>query len=1048
MSQPFPVADSQMLEIHVSEDLNMPVSDVQMVMVAHATNSQDLREFSMPDGQRRTESLVHSSSPVNSAKSNFQTTEMDPKLGFHESVQFVKSTHGFGEVGAYCSAPIPSLSSKRKAEVEPVNICSGSLLSPVPNKRVTQMLSISPPGGFIQPLGTNKKGEQMQCRLSSATMQNHTASKKIGTNDFAKLNSHRLQTPKGRTIPMTSTSKVTNGSSEAVRSKMRESLGAALELACPNQDSSANGEISKTQDTTDQISGMACPPQSDMSVSDVAFDKFEDVKNATSSGAANRPCDGQGSATLHPSVDNTVESDCFKDFQLANEDVSYTDNFFTKDELLQGNGLTWAWEMDMVSSGMDEVLSVANSEMVHEDGDGNKHDEVRKSPLDLAHEIEGELYKLYGGVNKKYKEKGRSLLFNLKDRNNPELCERVMAGAISPERLCSMTAEELASKELSEWRMAKAEELAQMVVLPDTDVNMRRLVRKTHKGEYEVEREDDISMDAKEEERSTLIPTDDDTKVKDAVPKSGQENHEISGRLIIPNEGSDLMQGIIVDEMKDADFLPPIVSLDEFMESLDSEPPFENLPVDAGQPKGLSKKENGETGDKVVTADVLSNVPVEDVSKKTYKEVEQCTAEKFKQSPVVQKIATSESMPPVEYLWQGSLQLSISSSVGVLGTFKSGERTSTNEWPASLEVKGRVRLDAFKKFLKDLPMSRSRSVMVVHFSLKDSALEDEKATLCEAVESYVSDERLGFAEPTSGVELYLCPPKSRIADMLIEHVSKDIAEMLNFTSNGLIGIAVWRKAHLSSSTISPDSSSHHKDGLKRQHTSARRQQVKDVNVSSNSMSKRPVAQPIPKPPPKVVDDDDDDIPPGFGPGVTRDDDDLPEFNFSGNVNHTAKPSMGCNVINLSRQPLLQRPVDHMRQLVQKYGQTMKTPSRDSGGVALGLEPWEDDEDDDIPEWRPQLPHQNYPLHQEQILSTVGQQYLQRNVVRPNLATPPQLQGGSQNIAPTWQRGPRYAQLGVSEHVSLGNLIVPGQQQVRLPAQGTHWRHDIPRSREL
>ena len=34
------------------------------------------------------------------------------------------------------------------------------------------------------------------------------------------------------------------------------------------------------------------------------------------------------------------------------------------------------------------------------------------------------------------------------------------------------------------------------------------------------------------------------------------------------------------------------------------------------------------------------------------------------------------------------------------------------DWPRSLEIKGRVRLDAFEKFLQELPQSRSRAVMV------------------------------------------------------------------------------------------------------------------------------------------------------------------------------------------------------------------------------------------------------------------------------------------------------------------------------------------------
>jgi hypothetical protein len=45
-------------------------------------------------------------------------------------------------------------------------------------------------------------------------------------------------------------------------------------------------------------------------------------------------------------------------------------------------------------------------------------------------------------------------------------------------------------------------------------------------------------------------------------------------------------------------------------------------------------------------------------------------------------------------------------------TLHSGEKTTTKEWPILLEIKGRVRLDAFEKFVRELPNSRSRAVMV------------------------------------------------------------------------------------------------------------------------------------------------------------------------------------------------------------------------------------------------------------------------------------------------------------------------------------------------
>lgn len=54
--------------------------------------------------------------------------------------------------------------------------------------------------------------------------------------------------------------------------------------------------------------------------------------------------------------------------------------------------------------------------------------------------------------------------------------------------------------------------------------------------------------------------------------------------------------------------------------------------------------------------------------------------------------------------------------------FYSGERTTAKEWPRSLEIKGRVRLDAFEKFLQELSLSRSRAVMVSNVSFYDIAV--------------------------------------------------------------------------------------------------------------------------------------------------------------------------------------------------------------------------------------------------------------------------------------------------------------------------------------
>uniref|UniRef100_A0A0D3ASU1 Spen paralogue and orthologue SPOC C-terminal domain-containing protein n=1 Tax=Brassica oleracea var. oleracea TaxID=109376 RepID=A0A0D3ASU1_BRAOL len=88
-----------------------------------------------------------------------------------------------------------------------------------------------------------------------------------------------------------------------------------------------------------------------------------------------------------------------------------------------------------------------------------------------------------------------------------------------------------------------------------------------------------------------------------------------------------------------------------------------------------------------------------------------------------------------------------------------GEKTTAKEWPMLLEIKGRVRLDAFEKFVRELPNSRSRAVMFMCFVCKEACSKTEQETISEVVDSYSKDERVRFAEPVSVVELYLCPTR-------------------------------------------------------------------------------------------------------------------------------------------------------------------------------------------------------------------------------------------------------------------------------------------------
>ncbi|OVA16874.1 Transcription elongation factor S-II [Macleaya cordata] len=845
----------------------------------------------------------------------------------------------------------------------------------VSNKRTVQMISVPPNKSGSQKLSApNKRGPKVESTPNSVASQ-------------------KLSIPCKRQAQMEPSPKAQAESFESVRAKMRESLASALAMVSEEQNktleknsqieapstsrpSIEDSQVSASTSTTLDIASCQIPEKPVEHLSSKDHDCAQNVNDGQ-----NRQNPSQDIVSIKNN-DDATQTPKFdgQEFQfkyaLLDEDVSFGNNFFAKDDLLQGNGLCWASDLDVEVVEERESHDAKRQKLENEVG-GNNEEQASHCPQTLATRIEAELFIVFGGVNKKYKEKGRSLLFNLKDPNNPDLRERVISGEISPERLCSMTAEELASKELSQWRIAKAEELAQMVVLPDSEVDIRRLVRKTHKGEFQVEFEQDDSASVevtvgasslsqyrpRPKESEAQIPSKPDGNAeKSEITVSEKVNIDDQSSLnTLPSDGTDLMQGLMMDEMKDAEFLPPIVSLDEFMESLDSEPPFQNLQMDAGATMSISEeKKSSDFDSKLVSSDLTSIDPVTTALDKSDKiePKDTRTESNLKSGEILVESETplKGAAAKGEHVWEGMLQLNISSMVTVNCYFKSGEKTSTKEWPNFLDIKGRVKLDAFEKFLQELPMSRSRAIMVVHFCWKEDSPESGRENLREVVDSYVTDERVGFAEPAPAMELYFCPPHIRTIEMLGKHLPKDHIDTLNALDNGLIGIVVWRKAHVTS-TISPNSSSHyHKHSSKKQNHLKRQQQEKDTNINANPNTSSILGPPPTRnPKPQLHDGPIDDIPPGFGPASVREDDDLPEFEFSSGPNlsvsqfSTPKPSPP------SRASFA--PPGQIRELIQKYGHNQMSSNnrlnwqQQSRSVRLEVQPWNDD--DDIPEWQPQ-----------------------------------------------------------------------------------------------
>ncbi|CAM0910153.1 unnamed protein product [Alopecurus aequalis] len=630
----------------------------------------------------------------------------------------------------------------------------------------------------------------------------------------------------------------------------------------------------------------------------------------------------------------------------------------------------------------------------------------------LAFRIEEELFKLFGGVNKKYKEKGRSLLFNLNDKNNSVLRERVLSGGITPKCLCAMTIEELASKELSEWRMAKAEELANMVVLPDIEVDVRRLVRKTHKGEFQVEvDETDVGLGGGSLSYVPSKPIAVQTKIVDktSVHKEVKEsdnsvqdgvaepcNSNTSGNFEYPaNEKSDLMQETkpLIDDLQVSENLPQIMSRDELMQILHSKPQSEDqsdgalqddpsidkaekalksesFPIakdkaaaskfqfhsDLGSPqKNLESKlespmkKSVSLLDPVVEpkADVIFKTPPEKVDAEKPDTVNGLIPESTMQCKITPDAALTH-----DSIWEGAIQLTLTSLTNIVAIFKSGEKPSTNEWCRLLEIKRRVKLSDLKEFLEQLPKSRSRAIMVTELFSKEGLLERGWRHLLQTIDSYIADGRVGLAKLAEGVELYLLP-EGKAAQILADHLPKERSGSLTVSQTSIIGLVVWRRP----------------DVLRRV---ANKQDVpKSLATISSSVLPR-ISQP-PSPSSNALRSHQEDVVtadvlPGVGPGaVKNDDEDLPEYDF-GSVSDSdadVPPQTHGSHQHTSVSE------DRVKEIIRKYG-----------NEPVAAQPWNDDGDEfarmvrkygNIPEWNPypqsylqqaQIPQPQFPYQQQ------------------------------------------------------------------------------------
>eukprot|EP00127_Corallochytrium_limacisporum_P007220 Clim_evm93s243 gene=Clim_evmTU93s243 len=102
-----------------------------------------------------------------------------------------------------------------------------------------------------------------------------------------------------------------------------------------------------------------------------------------------------------------------------------------------------------------------------------------ESIQEKAIEIELMLYELCGSADSKYKNKFRSILFNMKDASNEWLVQSLLSGELTAREMVRMETQALASKTLNAWREQEKQNLAESVIKRqgNEDDETRRLFR-------------------------------------------------------------------------------------------------------------------------------------------------------------------------------------------------------------------------------------------------------------------------------------------------------------------------------------------------------------------------------------------------------------------------------------------------------------------------------------------------------------------------------------------------------------------------------------------
>ncbi|KFO90013.1 PHD finger protein 3 [Buceros rhinoceros silvestris] len=357
----------------------------------------------------------------------------------------------------------------------------------------------------------------------------------------------------------------------------------------------------------------------------------------------------------------------------------------------------------------------------------------------VATRIEKELFSFFRDTDSKYKNKYRSLMFNLKDPKNNILFKKVLKGEVTPDHLIKMSPEELASKELAAWRQRENRHTIEMIEKEQREVERRPITKITHKGEIEIESETPIKeqeevMEIQEPNTKVFEKSEEAEKDKEVTESASPDTTSQH-----KNHLFDLNCKICIGRMA---------------------PPTDDLSAKKVKVSvGVARKQSDNEAESI--ADALSSTSSILASELLEDDKQDSSKSSFTPLPKSETPGTVECeslfLARLNFIWKGFINMPsvakfVIKAYPVSGSFE----YLTEDLPDSIQVGGRISPHTVWEYVEKIKASGTKEICVVRFT---PVTEEDQISYALLFAYFSSRKRYGVAANNMKQvkDLYLIP---------------------------------------------------------------------------------------------------------------------------------------------------------------------------------------------------------------------------------------------------------------------------------------------------